>query len=76
MAYLDAVLNETLRLLPPISLGTIREARTEMQLRGFMIPKGAYINVRCFRPSVAGCIAAGSPVLATKVCQVMLAFAS
>ena len=44
--YLDAVLNETLRLLPPISLGTIREARTQMQLRGYNIPKGAYINVR------------------------------
>lgn len=44
--YLDAVLNETLRLLPPISLGTIREARTRMQLRGYDIPKGAYINVR------------------------------
>ena len=44
--YLDAVLNETLRLLPPISLGTIRQARTRMQLRGYDIPKGAYINVR------------------------------
>ena len=43
--YLDAVLNETLRLLPPISLGTIREARTRMCLRGYDIPKGAYINV-------------------------------
>lgn len=46
------MLNETLRLLPPISLGTIREARTEMQLHGFTIPKGSYINVRllCVMP--------------------------
>lgn len=46
--YLDAVLNETLRLLPPISLGTIREARTEMQLHGFTIPQGSYINAAIF----------------------------
>jgi cytochrome P450 len=56
--YLDAVLNETLRLLPPISLGTIREARTSMQLRGYDIPKGAYINVS----SVTG-VAGGHRVL-------------
>lgn len=48
--FLDAVLSETMRLLPPISLGTIRVARSDMSLCGYRVPAGSYVNVRFSAP--------------------------
>ena len=48
MPYLEAVLKESLRILPPAGTGTMREAKEEIELGGYRIPKGSAINVCSF----------------------------
>lgn len=42
LSYLDRVIKETLRLFPPIHLGS-RKAATDINFRGFRIPAGARV---------------------------------
>lgn len=44
LPYLHAVMQETLRLLPPATF-TVRQAKDDMQLGNQLVPKGAWMNV-------------------------------
>lgn len=48
LPYLDAVVNEALRMSPPAGLGTIRKAREDFEVCGFRIPKDTPLNTAMY----------------------------
>ncbi|GBF98675.1 cytochrome P450 [Raphidocelis subcapitata] len=51
LPYLQAVIRESLRLFSPASLGTTRETDREIELGGYLVPRGVMVM---FSPFVAG----------------------
>lgn len=48
LQYLDAVVNESLRLYPPGTLGVVREAKIDYKFQDIIIPKGSTVCVPAY----------------------------